>query len=125
MESVYRLACSILLVWQTSMGVTLCEDIDHGLGRVFNIFVFGFVCESDCEVILFGPSGKDSLDFVHLFAGYIDFIDNNVCWGLYAFPWGFPTEAKGVDLPMLEHRSFSLGIDWDARYVWPVLSGCC
>ena len=125
MESVYRLACSILLVWQTSMGVTLCEDIDDGLGRVFNIFVFGFVCECDHKVILFGPPGKDSFDLIHLFTGYVDFVDNDVCWGLYAFPWGFPTEAESVDLPMLECRSFGFGVDWGSGLARPVLSGRC
>ena len=108
-----------------NMGVTLSEDIDDGLGCVFNIFVFGFVCESDREVILFSPSGEDSFDFVHLLTGYVDFVDNNVCWGLYAFPWGIPTEAEGVDLPVLECRSFGCGIDWSSGFVWSVLTSCC
>ena len=107
------------------VGISLCKDIDDGFSRVFNIFVLGFVCECDRKIVLFGPSGKDSFDLIHLLTGYVDLVDNDVCWGLYAFPWGFPTEAEGVDLPMLERRSFGLGIDWSRGFVWSELTSCC
>ena len=90
----------------------MCEDIDDGFGRILNIFVLGLICECDREIVLFGPSGQDGLDLIHLLTGYVDLVDNDVCWGLNAFPWSISAETESVDLPVLEDRSFSLGVNW-------------
>ena len=39
------------------VGVALCEDVNDGFGCILNVLVFGFVCECDREVVLFGPPG--------------------------------------------------------------------
>ena len=107
------------------MRISLGEEIDDSLGRILDVLVFGFVCESNRKIVLFGPSSQDGLDLVHLLAGYVDLVDDDVGWGLYAFPWGVPAEAKGVDLSMLEGRSLGFRVDWSSGLVWPVLASCC
>ena len=110
---------------ERNMRISLGKEVDNGLSCVFDVFVFGLVCECNRKVILFGPSSQDSFDLVHLLASYIDLVNNDMCWGLYAFPWSIPAEAKGVNLPVLESRSFGLGVDWSSGFVWPVLTCCC
>ena len=108
-----------------NMRIPLGKEIDDSFGCVFDVFVFGLICESNRKVVLLGPSSQNGFDLVHLLASYIDLVNNDVCWGLYAFPWGVPAEAKGVDLPMLEGRSFGFGVDWSSGLVWSVLTCCC
>ena len=106
------------------MRISLGKEVDDSLGGVFDVFVFGLACESNRKIVFLGPSSQDSFDLVHFLASYVDLVNNDVRWGLYAFPWGVPAEAKSIDLPMLEGRSFGLGVDWNGGFVWPVLASC-
>ena len=63
------------------------------------------------EVVFLSPSGENCLDVVVLRAGYIDFVCDDVGGCLDSFPRGISAEAESVDLPVLECRSLSSGVD--------------